>query len=57
MQEQRTWDWYQKLKVSDPKKYYSPETNVQMHKDALSLGEAFEDGDFGAYAKDYRISY
>lgn len=56
-QEVRTWDWYQKLKATDPKKYYSPETNIQMHKDALALGARFEDGDFNAYEKDYRISF
>lgn len=55
--EKRTWQWYQDLKQKDPKKYYSRETNVQMHKDALDLGAAFEDGDFGRFAKDFRISY
>lgn len=56
-QEERTWAWYQKLKEENPKKYYSRETNVQMHNDAVRLGERFEDGDFNRYAKDYRISY
>lgn len=55
--QERTWDWYQKLKEANPKKYYTRETNVQMHKDALSLGDRFEDGDFNRFAKDYRISY
>lgn len=55
--EKRSWSWYQRLKDTDPKKYYSRETNVQMHKDALQLGDAFEDGDFGRFAKDYRISF
>jgi hypothetical protein len=56
-QEQRTWSWYQNLKETKPKEYYSAKTNVQMHKDALALGEAFEDGDFGKYNKDFRIKY
>jgi hypothetical protein len=55
--EKRTWAWYQNLKQTDPKKYHSRETNVQMHKDALQLGSAFEDGDFSAFEKDYRISF
>lgn len=55
--EQRTWSWYQNLKNTNPKEYYSSKTNVQMHKDALALGEAFEDGDFGRYNKDFRIKY
>lgn len=55
--EVRDWQWYQDLKVKDPKKYYSRETNVQMHKDALELGAAFETGDFNRFAKDYRINF
>jgi hypothetical protein len=55
--ETRDWAWYQDLKVKDPKKYYSPATNVQMHKDALELGAAFETGDFNRFDKDYRINY
>ena len=55
--EVRDWQWYQDLKVKDPKKYYSPTTNVQMHKDALALGERFETGDFNRFEKDFRINY
>jgi hypothetical protein len=55
--EKRTWSWYQKLKLENPKEYYNPKTNVQMHNDALRYGEAFEDGDFNAHRKDYRIKY
>lgn len=47
--EKRTWSWYQNLKRSNPKQYYDPKTQVQMHKDADQLGSAFEDGDFNAY--------
>jgi len=55
--EVRDWAWYQDLKVKDPKKYYSPATNVQMHKDALELGARFETGDFNRFDKDFRIKY
>lgn len=42
----RTWSYYQDLKKSNPKLYYDPKINIQMEKDYLALGEAFEDGDF-----------
>ena len=57
MTEVRDWAWYQDLKVKNPKEYYSPKTNVQMHKDALALGAAFETGDFNRFDKDFRINY
>lgn len=44
--QKRTWSYYQKMKMEDPKRYVSPATNVQMHKDALELGDTFMDGDF-----------
>ncbi len=56
-QEERTWSWYQKLKEENPKKWASRETNVQMHNDAIRLGERFNDGDFDRYERDFRISY
>lgn len=37
----RNASYYKKLRLTDPKKYKSPETEVQMHKDALALGEKF----------------
>lgn len=43
---QHTWNYYQELKKKDPKLYSNPKTQVQMHKDYLELGTAFEDGDF-----------
>src|SRR5258706_1081853 len=55
--EVRDWAWYQDLKVKETKKYYSPQTNVQMHKNALALGAAFETGDFNRFDKDFRINY
>lgn len=44
--EQRTWSYYQKLKEKNPNLYYDRKTAVQMHNDAIALGEAFNDGDF-----------
>lgn len=44
--EKRTWSYYQKLKKENPKLYNDPKTNVQMQKDYIELGDAFEDGDF-----------
>lgn len=42
----RTWAYYQELKKSNPKVYYDPKTAVQMDRDAITLGEAFKDGDY-----------
>jgi hypothetical protein len=44
----RTWSYYQELKKTNPKAYYDPKTQVQMHHDAIDLKEKFEDGDFNA---------
>jgi hypothetical protein len=55
--EVRNWDYYMKMKETNPKQYYSPATNVQMHKDAIALGDAFETDHFNKYEKDYRIKY
>ena len=55
--EKKTWSYWQKMKEENPKKYFSRETNVEMHKAALELGDAFEDGDFNRFQKDFRISY
>jgi hypothetical protein len=43
---ERTWSWYQNLKKSDPKAYFSKEITLQMHNDAQRLGEKFRDGDY-----------
>lgn len=48
----RTWSYYQELKKSDPKTYYDPRTAVQMDKDAITLGEAFKDGDYYRFGQD-----
>lgn len=42
----RTWSYYQNMKKTDAKTYYDPKTQTQMYKDAMDLGEEFEDGDF-----------
>ncbi len=42
----RTWAYYQKMRTESPKVYNDPKTQVQMHKDYIELGTAFEDGDF-----------
>lgn len=38
---QRDMAFYNKLKASDPSKYWSPAIQNQMHNDALKLGEKF----------------
>ena len=47
--EKRTNAWYQKLRKTDPVAYRSPKIQDQMLKDAIQLGDAFEDGDWNAY--------
>lgn len=44
--EKRDWDYYQRMKMEDPVRYASTQTNVQMHKDVMELGEAFMTGDY-----------
>lgn len=47
--EKRTNAWYQKLRKTNPVEYRSPKIQDQMLKDAISLGDAFNDGDWNAY--------
>jgi hypothetical protein len=42
----RDWAYYQELKNTDPKTYWKPETQNQMHLDAAVLGNAFETSDW-----------
>lgn len=42
----RTWSYYEKMRKTEPTKYFDPKTQDQMFKDATSLGEAFNDGGF-----------
>lgn len=46
MANKRTWAYYQKMRKDNPQVYRDPKTHNQMMKDALELGEAFEDGDY-----------
>jgi len=43
---ERTWSWYENLRLTKPDEYYSRKMTVQMHNDAQRLGESFKDGDF-----------
>lgn len=38
---ERTQAWYNALKAKDPKTYWDAKTQVQLHKDAIRLGERF----------------
>jgi hypothetical protein len=42
---QPTYSFYEEMRLKEPKKYYDQKTQVQMHKDAQRLGEAFFDTD------------
>lgn len=37
----RDWNYYQELKKSNPKIYLDPKIAVQMHEDAIALGDRF----------------
>lgn len=45
----RTNAYYQKMRKEDPARYRDPKTQDQMFKDALALGDEFNDGDWNAY--------
>jgi hypothetical protein len=40
-QPKRDWNFYQEMKKSNPKLYLDPKIAVQMHNDAIELGDAF----------------
>lgn len=42
----RTWAYYEEMKRKNPRLYYNPKTLTQLEKDALALGDAFNDGSF-----------
>lgn len=42
----RTWSYYQKMKAENPSQYSRKETTLQMHRDAIELGDSFMDGDW-----------
>jgi hypothetical protein len=37
----RDWNYYQEMKKTNPKLYLDPKIQVQMHNDAISLGDRF----------------
>lgn len=37
----RDWNYYQDLKKKNPTEYWAPKTQLQMHRDADALGDAF----------------
>ncbi len=41
--QKRTWSYYQDLKKTQPNLYLDKKTNVQMHNDAIEMGDAFFD--------------
>jgi hypothetical protein len=49
----RTNAYYQKLRKDQPEVYRSPKIQDQMYKDALELGDDFNDGDWNAYGHRY----
>lgn len=44
--EKRTFAYYEKMRKSEPAKYFDPKIQDQMFKDAVALGDAFNDGGF-----------
>lgn len=47
--QKRSWSYYQDLKSKNPNLWLDPKINVQMQKDHIELGAAFEDGDFNRF--------
>jgi hypothetical protein len=41
--EKRTWSYYEKIRKANPTEYWNPKTQVQMHNDAIVLGDSFDD--------------
>lgn len=39
--QKRDWNYYQELKKNDPRMYLDPKIAIQMHNDAIELGDAF----------------
>jgi len=48
-EQKRTWAYYQDLFTKQPSLRLDNKTNVQMQKDYIALGTAFEDGDFNRF--------
>lgn len=49
-EKKRTWAYYQEMKKTDPLRYASRETNIQIQKDYIADPEGFSDGDFNRYS-------
>lgn len=46
--QERTWTYYQNLRKTDPAAYFTTKIQDQLHRDHMSLGSKFEDGDWSA---------
>lgn len=42
----RTWSYYEKMRKEKPAQYFDPKIQDQMFKDAVALGDAFNDGGY-----------
>jgi hypothetical protein len=38
----RNWNYYENLRKEKPELYFDPKTQIQLHKDAIALGDNFE---------------
>lgn len=50
-EENRNWDYYQKLKETNPRAWLDPKVQTQMYHDAQRLGPAFATEDFNKYSE------
>lgn len=50
---ERTWSYYEDMRKTKPDLYYSKKMSVQMHNDAIRLGDQFMDGDFDMNDQDF----
>lgn len=53
-EKKRTWQYYQDMKKNEKEIYDNPRTALQMQRDAIELGDAFQDGD---YNKDFSRAF
>lgn len=42
----RTWSYYEKMRKTEPTRYFDPQIQDQMFKDSVALGDSFNDGGF-----------
>lgn len=52
--EKRTWQYYQKMRKENRELYDNPRTALQMQRDAIELGDEFQDGD---YKRDFERAF